>query len=260
MNTAAIAAWQAGPAVPVRLFPTLPSTSGYAKDYAGHHHVTALHAFLAERQTAGYGKRGRSFFSPADSGIYLSLLVPAAAVTPLAPGLLTTGAAVTVVNVLQRFFPMTVFHVKWVNDIVVDHKKVAGILVEETAGGVVIGIGLNLFTAQFPTELQVKAGAVTGRAVDRNIVVAGLLDALAAFVPAYHTGGFLPEYRALASMIGQSVTVAVGNQTLRGTATAIDALGALVLTLADGSQRVLTAGEVTRVILPVSLYEGGAAV
>ncbi|KRM29725.1 biotin--[acetyl-CoA-carboxylase] ligase [Schleiferilactobacillus harbinensis] len=256
LDSTAIAAWQAGPRLPLTVFRKIPSTNGYAKTYAASHAVTTAQAFLAEEQTAGYGKRGRTFYSPPATGVYLSLLVPAATVTPLAPGLLTTGTAVAVVTVLQCFFPAALFHVKWVNDILVDNKKCGGILVEQTHQAVVIGIGLNLFTPQFPAAIQTKAGAVTEQPVDRNIVIAGLLDALQALLPDYHTGMFLPAYRALAPMLGRPVTVQVGETVLAGTATAINTAGALVVTAADGQQHVLTAGEVTKVTLPANDYKG----
>ncbi|MFT8411072.1 MAG: biotin--[acetyl-CoA-carboxylase] ligase [Schleiferilactobacillus perolens] len=242
--------------VPVTVFATLPSTNRYAKDFAQHHSVSGAQAFIADTQTAGYGKRGRAFYSPSGSGLYLSLLVPAATVAPLAPGLLTTGAAVALVDALQPFFPETLFHVKWINDIIVQDRKCGGILVEQTHDAVVIGIGLNLFTAAFPESIQDKAGSLGTLPVDRNAIAAALLTQLMALLPQYHTGHFIPRYAQLSMVLGQLVTLTIGQTQVQGVARMIAPTGQLILSFPDGTSQAFSAGEVTKVDLPTANYGG----
>ena len=125
---------------------------------------------VAEEQTAGRGRRGRSFFSPAGTGIYLSILVRPALAAERAH-LLTCSAAVAVAEAIEACAGVDA-SIKWVNDVYCRRKKVAGILTEgsfDLEGGVlqhaVVGIGVNVRPphAGFPAEIAERAGAVQQR-------------------------------------------------------------------------------------------------
>lgn len=81
---------------------------------------------MTDTQTKGRGRLGRRFYSPAKTGIYMSLLIPIQTRQTLHSGLITTGTAVCVVRSLQSFFPQVDFRVKWVNDILAHDKNVVG--------------------------------------------------------------------------------------------------------------------------------------
>ncbi len=148
----------------IRNYKTVPSTNIVAKDYAGRGEKEGI--FIAETQTAGKGRMGRSFFSPAGCGLYISFLfrpdIPAENVY-----LLTTTAAVAVCETVERFSGKEA-SIKWVNDVLVADKKVCGILTEGAFNEngalsyAVVGIGINLFPPEggFPADLESKAGAV----------------------------------------------------------------------------------------------------
>ena len=147
----------------VHLYATLPSTNLVAKDFAEQGEKEGI--FLADRQTAGRGRMGRNFYSPAGSGLYLSFLLRPE-ISPEKIYLLTTTAAVAVAETLELYSGREA-SIKWVNDVYVNDKKVCGILVEGniTDGKLayaVIGIGINLFPPEggFPEEIEGKAGVV----------------------------------------------------------------------------------------------------
>lgn len=147
----------------VHLYKTVPSTNLVAKDYAERGEKEGI--FIAEKQTAGRGRQGRSFFSPENSGLYVSFLLRPA-ISPEDVYILTTTAAVAVSETIELFSGREA-RIKWVNDVLVADKKVCGILVEGSMTGqendyAVIGIGINLFPPEggFPEGLEEKAGTV----------------------------------------------------------------------------------------------------
>ena len=118
--------------------------------------------FLAHAQTAGRGRLGRSFYSPADTGLYFSLLTsfPEKLEKILS---LTALAAVAAAEQIESTFGRRV-DIKWVNDLYLDSRKVAGILAEscvaDTQRYIILGIGINLSTESFPDDLTIKAGSL----------------------------------------------------------------------------------------------------
>lgn len=209
---------------------------------------------VANRQTDGYGRHGRNFYSPADTGLYFSLVMPATTDILANVGLLTTGVAVVIGQQLHRLYPTADFRYKWVNDIYLNRKKVCGIITElerdTDRAAIIIGVGINLMTTAFPTALQTKADGISGsQAIDRNRLLAGILDAMTTFFAHYQEGLLLPEYRQKSLVLGQSVVVHCGHQTITGMATAIDNQGRLLVKDKQGKQHRVASGEVTKVNL-----------
>lgn len=232
-----------------------PSTQDLAKTWLAAQSTPTVAAFVADSQSHGYGRRGREFYSPAQSGLYLSVVIPNPASDLTQVGLLTTGVATAVVSALRQFFPTADFGLKWVNDVMLNQRKVGGILCEAvlalesaTSGAFVIGVGLNLDTPSFPVALDQVAGAISQVPIDRNALAALLIEKIQARAKDYQAGEFLPEYRQLSTVIGKAVTVQIGPQLLSGKVLAIADNGGLVLQTASGVQ-TLTAGEVIKVDL-----------
>ncbi|WP_420914913.1 biotin--[acetyl-CoA-carboxylase] ligase [Lactiplantibacillus paraxiangfangensis] len=230
------------------------STQDLAKQFLSQHAQPQLAAFFANQQTAGYGRLGRSFYSPSQTGLYFSLVLPNPSNDLSRVGLLTTSVVVSVVKVLQRFFPTQGFGMKWVNDIFLNNHKVGGIITEASmelestsASAFIVGVGLNLTTATFPRELTAIAQGIDPQAnVDRNRLAAALLSELVAAYQQYPTTAFLPFYRDKSVVLGRAVTLQVGQRTVNGMASAIDDQGGLVLKLPNGQHQSFTSGEVTR--------------
>lgn len=204
--------------------------------------------FLADRQLAGHGCLGRPFYSPAGTGLYLTALFPA---VHMAPGLITPVVAVMVCRILEAGVPGTHLMIKWVNDLYMGSGKVVGILTEMVPGPagapVLIGLGINLTTTAFPTDLarQVSTLAPGGR-LDRNRLAAALIRALNDLVTRGAPVDWLADYRRRSLLIGRTVALKVGHQLYPGRVVGIDDRARLVLETAAG-RRVFAAGEVTKV-------------
>ena len=123
-----------------------PSTSTYAKENSSSLPLPSL--IIADKQTAGRGRRGNSFYSPENTGLYMTLLLEVSNPIPL----ITPATAVSICRVIEEKFNLEP-KIKWVNDIFLNDKKICGILSEcFTANGktmVAIGIGINLTTSDF---------------------------------------------------------------------------------------------------------------
>jgi BirA family biotin operon repressor/biotin-[acetyl-CoA-carboxylase] ligase len=211
---------------------------------------------VAESQTAGRGRNGRRWISPAGLGLFLSaVLEPRLGVQRV--GDLALGAGLAVAAACDPVAPVML---KWPNDVVAgDGRKLAGILIEtilagERVTGAVVGIGVNVEwpTAELPPELRETATSLAelaGAPVDRFALLDRLLDRLSEEVRSIEDGvSPLPRYRERCATLGQRVEVHVGERVMRGVARAIDDTGALVVE-SDGTRTALTGGEVRSVRL-----------
>jgi BirA family transcriptional regulator, biotin operon repressor / biotin---[acetyl-CoA-carboxylase] ligase len=239
----------------IYILPSTTSTNDIVKDLARHGAPEGT-AVVAEHQTQGRGRHGRSFISPAGVGIYVSLLVRPQANTRRLPQL-TLAVAVAVAEALAEYSALPV-HLKWPNDVEIYGKKVAGILCEAvlqpaTSPLVIIGIGINVNTAleHFPPELHqhvTSLALAAGRTWARLPLLALLLAHLERLYRAFlqeditlvrqrwlHYGG---------QMIGRQVRFAPEPSSAEGTVVDLDEDGALLVQNAEGVQHRLAAGEV----------------
>jgi BirA family transcriptional regulator, biotin operon repressor / biotin---[acetyl-CoA-carboxylase] ligase len=215
-------------------------------------------AVIADEQTAGRGRLGRSFHSPPRTNLYTSILLRPDPPGMLAPTLvLASGVAVAECVAAWLGEPSRV-ELKWPNDVRVDGRKTSGILVELTSGAAgpafaVLGIGMNLNVdpASFPEEFRRRAtslAAAGGRAVDRAAFARSLFGSLEAVLDLHASSGFQalrPRFDAWFRMRGQRVRVREpGDRVLEGAVLGIDADGALRLA-AGAAERRVVAGEVT---------------
>ena len=232
-----------GQECPLRCFDSIDSTNILAKQWAreGAPHGAAV---LADRQTAGRGRLGRSFFSP-EGGLYMSLIVDSAGIPP---GQLTTLAAVAVLRAVSQTTGQTL-HIKWVNDLLLAGRKVCGILTEgivqgDTLARSVIGIGLNTGPMRFPEELQDIAGTLhqPGRPVDREMLAARIISGILAGIP--HMPAHMDAYRTHCLTLGQQVCFQHEGRPRVGVAASIDDDGALWVDTPEGPLH-LVAGEIS---------------
>ena len=211
---------------------------------------------VADHQTAGRGRLDRSWVAPPGSSLLVSLLLRPAALRPSQLHAVTVAVALAASDALRReagFEPV----LKWPNDLLVDDRKLGGILAESVASGaqveaVVVGMGLNLnWPDDFPPELAataVAANQVAGRPVDREAVLSSFLTALEGRYDGLAAPGGLEaqavEYRARCGTLGREVRVELASGSFAGTATDVTADGHLVVALPDGTTREVTAGDV----------------
>ncbi|KRN89417.1 biotin--[acetyl-CoA-carboxylase] ligase [Ligilactobacillus ceti] len=231
----------------------LKSTNLRAKEIA-FEPINQPYIILSDYQTNGYGRRGRHFSSPAQTGIYLSILLNTQNTT-LNPGLLTTATALAVTRTIEKELGETP-QIKWVNDVLLNNKKIAGILTEavmdfenQQIKNVIIGVGINYLSdyIDFPDELQDIVGTLKDAAlkanISRNQFIASFLNEFFALYQNYQAANFMPEYREHSAVIGKEVTITQGKETFNQVVTNIDDQGCLILQ--DGTR--LNSGEVTKI-------------
>ena len=214
-------------------------------------------AVLAWTQTAGRGRRGRRFFSPPGTGLYLSLLLRPRALSPVDAALITSAAAVAVSLAIEEVSPHKA-GIKWVNDVWIGERKVCGILVEGsfTPGMrgldyAALGMGVNLIPPPggFPPELEQVAGAVftpeTITPESKSRLAAGIVNHFLAFYHQLPDTAFLEAYRARSFLLGRPVTVSRGNEIREAVALDLDGACRLLVRYGDGREEWLDSGEVS---------------
>lgn len=207
---------------------------------------------IADRQSAGRGRLGRRWESPSAVNFYCSILLRPQIPVQQAPQL-TFLSAVAVAETLNHLYQLPA-KVKWPNDVLIDGKKVAGLLNEmssetEQIHFVILGIGvnLNMTREQFPEELNYPATSVfleTGTRIDRATFVRGFLQRLDRYYAEFLDDGFGPircRWEALSSLMNARVQV---DNRMTGTVVGLDSDGGLRLQLDDGQIERVLAGDV----------------
>ncbi|KST78081.1 biotin--[acetyl-CoA-carboxylase] ligase [Lactococcus lactis] len=237
------------------VFDEVTSTQELAKQYLSSHEVKQPLIFVANNQTEGHGRRGRNFYSPSDTGLYFSLILPNPSHDILKIGLLTTSTAVAVVKVLEQFYKDKNFQLKWVNDIYLGTYKVGGIITEaaldlesSSAGNFIMGIGLNLSTKDFPADLSEKAQGINPEfKIDRNQLLAEMAKEVINNFANYRQPDLIDEYRKRSLLFGKNVTLKLGTKAVNGQVEGISDDGSLILKAKSGELQTFKSGEVVKV-------------
>ncbi|MBQ7384239.1 MAG: biotin--[Clostridia bacterium] len=231
----------------ISLFDELDSTNSEARRQAERGmSVPAL--IIADSQSAGRGRLGRSFYSPPGTGLYMSFLAEAKE-SFCETVALTTASAVAVAQTIEKLCRVTP-EIKWVNDVYVGGKKACGILCESfgTSDGkrfALVGIGINLYTETFPSELDGIAVSVFPERGLRNAFASNIADRLVEYWNEPSRGELMEYYRAHSLVIGKRISFTENGVTASAVAREIDALGCLIVTLDDGSTKRLSGGEIS---------------
>lgn len=239
--------------IPVHVFKSVDSTNTAAKKLAleGAAHGTSV---IALHQNSGKGRLGRSFLSPANSGIYLSIILrPDFDINKSI--LITTAASVAVCRALTDVCGADP-KIKWVNDVYIDNKKVCGILTEAITDfesgqieALVVGIGINCSTEGFPEDLLEIAGAVEGD-YSRNQLAARIITEVLALSSDLESRTFIEEYRQLSLVTGKTIKVykggySEGSPGITAKVLDIDDNGGLQVLYSSGQQETLCSGEIS---------------
>lgn len=203
---------------------------------------------IANSQTNGRGRMGRSFHSPKDTGLYISYLAPAK--RDISDTVrLTTAAAVAVVLAIDEIYGIKA-EIKWVNDILINGRKVCGILCESfrSSSGerfAVIGIGVNISTHDFPDELCEKAASIADSSDRKYELAAAILKSLAVFYEDPRSPEIISIYKKRSAVLGRRVRLIGKGDEVLATATDIEADGTLCVTLDSGEAQRIHSGEIT---------------
>lgn len=239
----------------IRVFRETESTNDVA-DKLARDGVKEGVVIFAETQTGGRGRLGRKWLSPANKGLWFSVLLRPPWSPQDSSRLTILGATATAraLREIARCSP----EVKWPNDILLRGRKVAGILLELAAETdrirhAVLGIGVdvNLTPDDFPAELRSLATSLRielGRPVDRATLAVALLRELQTDYQRTLNGQFeavAMEWESLCSTLGQYVSIRIGDRTIEGRAEAVDGGGALLLRTEHGRLERISGGDVT---------------
>lgn len=210
---------------------------------------------IAREQTAGRGRQGRTWASEKDSGLFFSIVLRPTLDAKYLP-LITLMAGVAVADTLTEIGLKP--DIKWVNDILVNEKKISGILAEtvETSIGlaVIVGIGVNLTSRNFPREIAEIATSIEAeiaKKVTQDELAAPLTKYLNYFYDILEgengCAEILREWQKRSSyFIGKSVRVTLANDTIEGITDGLEENGALRVKTANGNITIVQAGDVTR--------------
>lgn len=240
----------------VEIHDMIASTNSYLLKKAHDSTDNGLACF-AEFQTAGKGRRGKTWVSPFGSNIYLSILWRYQT-GPAAISGLSLAIGVAVVRALNELGISNV-GLKWPNDIYWYQKKLAGILIEVSgeSGGpcnVVIGLGLNCYIppeqAKVIDQAWIDLDSILGRPTHelRNKLAAVLLNHLMPVISSFDEHGldrYLTEWRSYDCMQGNGVNISVGGQTYQGVVEGIDDQGMLLVRDLDQQRKTFASGEVS---------------
>ena len=231
----------------VLVFDVLDSTNNEAKRLiAGGAPLPLL--VVADAQTGGRGRLGRSFYSPPGAGAYLSFALDSGK----NPVTATTAAAVAVVRAIDGLAGLPV-QIKWVNDIYLYNKKVCGILTEAITNPktgrieqIVVGVGVNVSPGDFPEELKHRAAALGLPSFSRAALIAAIADHLVDILGSETPASYMDEYRARSMVIGKPICYCKNDGTfIQATALNVDDAGGLLVEHLDGTRLTLRTGEIT---------------
>jgi BirA family transcriptional regulator, biotin operon repressor / biotin---[acetyl-CoA-carboxylase] ligase len=232
-------------------FDSIDSTNTYAKSLALQNDSEGS-LIIAEEQTAGKGRLNRSWQAEKGKSLTFSVII-----TPKIPpehiGILSLYASLAVAEAIENILPLTPV-CKWPNDVLLDGRKVCGILSEvvfksETSYLVIIGIGINVNQSIFPTELQEIATSLfltTGRSVDRAILLAKVLERLESWhevIQNNQTDRILQHWKKYCTMFDKKVTIEQQEIKLQGIAAGLAEDGGLIINTSDKQIKVL-AGDI----------------
>ena len=237
----------------IHCFETIDSTNLRAKAMGlnGAPHGTAL---LAKAQTAGRGRLGRSFHSPQNQGIYLSLILrPGCHATQLMH--LTCAVGCAVCDAIESVTGLRP-GIKWTNDLVFGKRKLGGILTElslDHRGNVnfaVVGIGINCFQEpeDFPQEIRGIAASLSmasGKPVAPADLAAAMVVQLERMAETLFDGTWISRYAADCVTVGKEISIVRGDTVRHGTAIGVDSEGALTVRFPDGHEEAIASGEVS---------------
>ncbi len=234
-------------------FKEIDSTNTRAKDLAtkGAPEGTLV---VSEKQTKGRGRKGRNWFSPSQGGIYTSLILRPRIPPNEAPKM-TLLTAVAVAETLHSLTQLNA-NIKWPNDILINEKKIAGILTEistemDAIDYIIVGLGININTPHFPDDIQVKATSVlieTGKHFPRIKLIKEYLKRYEDYYETFKRTGFEPilkRWKELTNIMGRKIIVEMIDKKYIGEVQDIDSEGVLILKDNSGKHHRISSGDVT---------------
>ncbi len=239
----------------ILIFSSLDSTNRHAHRLAESNYPEGT-IVLAEEQTKGRGRKSKSWFSPPQKGLWLSAILYPSAITPSKMAPLTAVSAVTTARGLSESTGEAVM-VKWPNDLLLNERKIGGILAEskvemEEIHYIILGIGINVNQTRddFPEDLKLIASSLnieTNKKFNRNILCSAILKELEKGYLLFLQEGFTPfiePWKKISHTLGKQVSIHYGENHVHGIAQDIDKEGALIIEDENNIKQRFNFGEI----------------
>ena len=236
----------------IQIFKTIDSTNNLAKKIIASNSFENATTIIANEQTSGRGRFARTFFSPANTGIYMSTILKTK-MKLSDVSLITVISALSVCRAIKKLTNIKP-EIKWINDIFIDGKKVCGILTEAvsdfetlTTQAVVVGIGINVSTKKndFPEEIQNKVISVATKNLSRNVFIAEILNNLFSFFKDINKKEIIEEYKSLSLVLNKKIKYLKDETVMTATAIDINDKGNLIVKDNYDKVSVIEAGEIS---------------
>lgn len=235
-----------------------PSTNLFAKEIANKYEKDVV--VVAEKQTAGRGRLGRTFVSNEGSGIYMSYLIkPNISLEDCK--LITPLVCVATCNAIEKCLLEKKIHldtkIKWVNDIYINNKKVCGILVEAMSinnkpNHLIIGIGINCYKQSFPIDIENIVTTIedeTNIKISRNKLISYIINNIDYYLNNLNNKEYMKEYINRSFIIGKEVEVKLSNESFLAKVLNILDDGSLLIEKENNEIINLSTGEITRLVI-----------
>ena len=238
--------------VSIEIYDSIASTNDLAKEKA-REGASNTRIIIANRQESGRGRIGRNFFSPSNSGIYISFLFKAN-LDMESSVLVTSSVSVALCKAIEKICKKSP-KIKWVNDIYLRGKKISGTLTEgitnmktKTIEYLIIGTGINFQTPKdsFPKELQDIADSIyrtSTEGITRNHLISEYINNILDLSKDFLNKDYLNEYRKFSCILGQDIKIINSNEIAK--AIDIDDKGGLVVIKENGARQTLNSGEIS---------------
>ena len=239
--------------IDVYYYKTVDSTNKRARFLATEHSLARPTLIIADGQSEGRGRMGKSFYSPSSTGLYMTLVLPVEEGELFTR--LTALCAVAVRKAIIDIFGVKT-KIKWVNDLYLSDKKVAGILAEcfeaDSRRYVALGVGVNVFTSDFPTEIEEIAGSLTAQKEEdadeqgaiRIALAFSICRELMSIMRSDDLTQYMQIYREASCVINKDIIFFENREEKRGRAVDINERGELIVHTAQGI-RILCGGEIS---------------
>lgn len=235
---------------PVFEFDTIDSTNNEAKRMLEKDSCSCPFVIVANGQTAGRGRQGKNFYSPQNTGIYMTVVFEIESNTDIT--FFTSAAAVAVAEAIENSSNITT-EIKWVNDIYSGGKKVSGILCEavcvknddKSGKFIVVGVGVNISTKSFPHDIENSAASVGNLLYEKNKLIAEIADNILYVAENPNVDFIFEKYRQKSCVIGKNIKYLQNNVWHTGYAENINRDGSLEVITEDGKKVTLSGGEIT---------------
>lgn len=233
---------------PFIILDTIDSTNTYSK--ALKINEDSYCVVISNNQTNGRGRLGREFYSPKNSGIYMSFSFKCNShmINPIS---VTSIASVAVAKAVEKLTNINV-GIKWVNDLFIDNKKFCGILTEATSNletgyidNIIIGIGINVSTNNFPDELKSIATSLNISNMTRNRLISEIINNFDYYITNFNNNDYLDYYKSHSIVIGKDVNYFINNVKYFGKVIDINDKGELIVLDSSNKEIILRTGEIT---------------